>query len=41
LPVTYLISPSGEIVARALGRRDWKANSAAAHDLNELFSSSK
>jgi len=41
LPVTYLVSPSGEIVARALGRRDWKVNSAAAHDLNELFSPSK
>jgi peroxiredoxin len=41
LPVTYLISPSGEIVARALGRRDWVSSPAAIHDLNELFSSSQ
>jgi thiol-disulfide isomerase/thioredoxin len=42
LPVTYLISPSGEIVARALGRRDWGAiKPDTVHDLNELFSGSK
>lgn len=41
LPVTYLISPSGEIVARALGRREWTTKKDAAHDLNELFSSSR
>ncbi len=41
LPVTYLISPSGEIVARALGRKNWTPNPVAAHDLNELFSSTR
>jgi thiol-disulfide isomerase/thioredoxin len=39
LPVTYLISPSGEIVARALGRKNWMPGQDAAHDLNDLFHS--
>jgi thiol-disulfide isomerase/thioredoxin len=41
LPVTYLISPSGEIIARALGRRDWLANPDAVNTLNLLFAASK
>jgi hypothetical protein len=30
VPVTYIINPNGQIVARALGPRDW--SSAAAYD---------
>jgi thiol-disulfide isomerase/thioredoxin len=37
LPVTYLISPQGEIIARALGDRAWTANSSAVRELGALF----
>jgi thiol-disulfide isomerase/thioredoxin len=37
LPATYVISPTGKILARALGRRDWLGIPNAARDLNAAF----
>ena len=41
LPVTFWIDSRGEIVARALGKRDWLAKPDAARDLNSLFQSNQ
>ncbi len=41
IPATYVISPQGKILARALGRRDWLGTANAARELNAAFVSTQ